>query len=248
MVASDYSPGKISFDDNVQIVGDFTPRRNYPQPKQLWGQEQASNERSETNTAEPAQDQPSAESESQSSPAPEQQKQSTAAAQPEEEPQPAPAPAPEPQYLDVAFNAGIVKSATAEVFSANDGKSPVIEKLSSGTPIRIEKSKSGWTEIRAPGGFTVWVYGKYVSGEGKNAVIKGKGVRARPLPSTEKPSVVVGSFKNGDSVELLKVEGKWKQVRAPEHLTAWVKSKNITKLKKPTQDWMDRWVALGGSS
>ncbi|MFT7531184.1 MAG: TPR repeat protein/SH3-like domain-containing protein [Gammaproteobacteria bacterium] len=156
-----------------------------------------------------------------------------------------PEPAAEPKYLDVDFTAGIIKVDSSEVYATNNPKSPVIEKLGSGTPVRIEKQKSGWSEVRMPGGFRVWVYGTYVSGEGKNATINGAGVRARPLPSTAEESVVVGAFKKDDKVELLKTEGKWKQVRSPEHLTAWIKSKQITKLKKPTQAWMDRWTELG---
>ena len=40
--ASQQTQRKISFDDNVQMIeSDFFPRRNYPQPKQLYGQDYA---------------------------------------------------------------------------------------------------------------------------------------------------------------------------------------------------------------
>ena len=170
----------------------------------------------------------------------------TAAASPEPEAEPQPEPVPvADQELDVDFVAGIIKKDPTEVFAKNEQNAPVIEKLGSGTPVKLEGEKQGWTKVVVSGGLRVWVYGKYVVEAGDGHKINGKGVRARPLPSTAKESVVVGSFKHNDSVELLKTEGKWKQVRAPEHMTGWIKSTNVTRLKKPTQAWMDRWTQLG---
>lgn len=154
--------------------------------------------------------------------------------------------APE-RTIDVNFTAAFVQAAEAPVYAVNSDNAPVIDKLSQGTPVKVVETRGGWTQVEAASGFKLWVFGRYVSGDGANARIDGSGVRARSLPSTGDNSVSPGQFKDKDAVTLLKTEGDWKYVQAPPHLHAWVRSRDIRVLDKATESWADRWTQDGGT-
>ena len=124
---------------------------------------------------------------------------------------------------------------------------PVIDNLAEGTPVKIVETRGDWAKVEAAGGFKLWVFGRFVSGTGTDARISGTGVRARSLPSTAENSASPGQFKDNDRVTLIRTEGDWKYVQAPNHLHAWVRSANLTPLDKATRAWADRWTEAGGS-
>ena len=142
---------------------------------------------------------------------------------------------------DANFVAGIVKLADAPVYADKNNTSPVIEKLADGTAVKVLTQTDSWSKVSAAKGFRVWIYGKYVTGEGTDAKVAGKGVRVRPLPSTADNSPPLGTLENDTKVTLLKSEGKWKFIQAPSSLGAWIKTKHLAIQEQPTVAWMKRW-------
>ena len=142
---------------------------------------------------------------------------------------------------NAGFTAAIVKSENSPVYADKSKSTPVIEKLASGTPVKVLARGDTWTKIQTATGFRVWVYGKYILGEGTKAKISGKGVRVRPLPSTAENSPPLGTLDNDSSVTLLKTEGKWKFIQAPASMGAWVLTKDLAIQENPTVAWMSRW-------
>ncbi|GJL82718.1 MAG: hypothetical protein DHS20C01_23520 [marine bacterium B5-7] len=149
--------------------------------------------------------------------------------------------------IDADLTAGFVKVESAEVRADATPNAPVLEQLPRGAPVKVIESRQGWSHVEAPGGFKMWVFGKYVTGDGDQGRINGEAVRSRSLPSTSDKSISLGSFKKGDAVRVLKTEGSWKQVQGPAHLSAWIKSSNISVLKAPTESWAKRWKQDGGT-
>ncbi len=145
------------------------------------------------------------------------------------------------KIIKADFTAALVIADVAPIYASNKNSAPVIEKLKQETPAKVVKRTNGWVKIQIASGFKMWAYGSYIKGKGDKARVSGKGVRARPLPSTAKESAPLGNFKNNDAVKLIKTEGKWKLVQAPSHLGAWIKSADLKILENPTTGWMDRW-------
>ncbi len=159
-----------------------------------------------------------------------------------------PTPAPTaPATVDIDVTAATAMADDTEVFAANASGAPVIEKLAKDTPLVVKAREGDWIRVEVARGFRVWVFGSFVKGEGYNARIDGKGVRARPLPSTADQSTPIGSFNDGDRVRVIRSEGKWKYVQGPAHLGAWVRSSSLRVLDKPTQTWVDSWRNAGGT-
>jgi SH3-like domain-containing protein len=142
---------------------------------------------------------------------------------------------------NAGFTAAIVKSANSPVYADKSKSTPVIEKLASGAPVKVLVRGDTWTKIQIATGFRVWVYGKYIRGEGQNAQVSGQGVRVRPLPSTAENSPPLGILDNKTAVTLLKTEGKWKFIQAPSSMGAWVLTKDLAIQENPTVAWMNRW-------
>lgn len=159
----------------------------------------------------------------------------------------APAEAPDEPTIDADFVAGFISNDEASVYALNRATAPVIDKLASGTPVKVIEAGGGWTRIEAADGFKLWVYGTYVSGSEGEARISGQGVRARSLPSTTEQSISPGRFRDNDPVKVLRNEGDWTYVQAPAHLHAWIRSDDVSVLQSPTQSWADQWRQRGGS-
>ncbi len=104
---------------------------------------------------------------------------------------------------------------------------PPVGELAPGSPVRLVLRHQDWAYIQVPGGLEMWVYGRYVTGDSGMGTVNNPNVRARPLPSTASNSYPLGTFNNGEQVEVLAVEGDWKRVRGPERLGAWVKAGDI---------------------
>ncbi len=104
---------------------------------------------------------------------------------------------------------------------------PTLGELAPGSAIRVLLRHQDWLYVQVPGGFEMWVYGRYVTGESGSGIVNNPNVRARPLPSTASDSYPLGTFNNGESVEVVAVQGDWKRVRGPQRLGAWVKARDV---------------------
>ncbi len=121
-----------------------------------------------------------------------------------------------------------VGPAGAKVYPFSRESLPTIIELPPDSPIRLVFRQGDWVYVQVPGGLEVWVYGRYVDSDSGAGTINAADVRARPLPSTARRSYPLGTFSQGDSVEVLEVQGEWKKVRAPEKLGAWMKLRDIS--------------------
>ncbi len=104
---------------------------------------------------------------------------------------------------------------------------PTLGELAPGSPIRVVLRHQDWLYVQVPGGFEMWVYGRYVTGESGPGTVNNPDVRARPRPSTASDSYPLGTFNQGESVEVVAVQGDWKRVRGPQRLGAWVKARDV---------------------
>jgi uncharacterized protein YgiM (DUF1202 family) len=115
----------------------------------------------------------------------------------------------------------------AKIYPFHRETLPEIGELLPNTTVRLVLRQADWVYVQVPGGLEVWVYGRYVDGDSGQGTVNAADVRARPVPSTARNSYPLGTFNKGESVEVLEVQGKWKKVRAPERLGAWVKEADV---------------------
>ncbi len=115
----------------------------------------------------------------------------------------------------------------AKVYPFHRETLPEIGELLPNTTVRLVLRQGDWAYVQVPGGLEVWVYGRYVDGDSGQGTVNAADVRARPVPSTARNSYPLGTFNKGEAVEVLEVQGKWKKVRAPERLGAWVKAADV---------------------
>jgi len=134
----------------------------------------------------------------------------------------------------------------AVVRSFHHDDMPILVELEAGTPVRVVATREPWARIQAPGGFAVWVWADYVDAEGQDGVLNARHVRARPLPSTGADAYPVGQFLEGDRVTILQEQDGWFEVRAPENLGAWVRSRELNNLEEVPADWNTQWATLVG--
>jgi hypothetical protein len=98
-----------------------------------------------------------------------------------------------------------------------------------------------WSEVRVPGGLEVWVHGDYVTWKDGLVFPKTSRLRARPLPSTSGNSHPVGKLSTEWGMTVLDQEEAWLKVLAPEELSAWVLTEQITIDAKLPIGWNASW-------
>ena len=90
-------------------------------------------------------------------------------------------------------------------------------------------------------GVKVWIYGRYVPGQGSTGIVSGDNVRLRSAPSTGPDSVVVGKLMNGARVRILDVDNNWKLISPPMGFGVWVPSLRLRLLKNIKHTWSTAW-------
>ena len=143
-------------------------------------------------------------------------------------------------YIDASYTSASVGASGAAARLGNRN-SPAQFKLAATTPVKIVKTSGEWSEVRVSGGIKVWVFGRYVSGQGDSARITGVGVRARSRPSSAADSIVVGRYTKGERVRISGVSGNWKKVSAPKTARVWIRTRQLDIHPGVTQRWLVRW-------
>jgi SH3-like domain-containing protein len=141
------------------------------------------------------------------------------------------------------FRPAFIRSASAEVFGANQADAALLKLLLRDTPIKIIGQNQRWAHVQIPEPLNVWVYGRYVNQQGDAARIRGSQVRARAMPSTAASSAVLGVFDDNTPVTVISKEGDWLRVSVRDAVAAWMKLEQLQILDHVTKNWRERWNA-----
>jgi SH3-like domain-containing protein len=129
--------------------------------------------------------------------------------------------------------------------SAPDGTGIEFTTLPAGIPVEIVGSGDNWSKITLPGGLKTWIFEDFLELSGGAGVIKGDGVRVRPLPSTNNSiSPPIGAYRDGDRVTLIEKKGQWYQIRAPQYIGGWTTTKNIESYQDTKQNREELWKRM----
>ena len=139
------------------------------------------------------------------------------------------------------FRAAYVVEGGALMYGVRSQASPSIGALNAGEPAKVITSSDGWSKVNVTRGVRVWIYGRYVSGQGPTGIVSGDNVRVRSAPSTGPDSVVVGKLMNGARVRILEVSNNWKMISPPVGFGVWVPSLRLRLLQNINDIWATRW-------
>ncbi len=140
-----------------------------------------------------------------------------------------------------AFRAAYVVEGGALMYGVRSQASPSIGALNAGEPAKVITSSDGWSKVNVTRGVRVWIYGRYVSGQGPTGIVSGDNVRLRSAPSTGPDSVVVGKLMNGARVRILEVSNNWKMISPPVSFGVWVPSLRLRLLQNVNDTWSTTW-------
>ena len=146
----------------------------------------------------------------------------------------------------IKFLAARVKKGGARVHAAPITSASLLGNLSEQTPLKVLEIRNDLARVTIPSGINVWVSDSYVrENAGGQTIIKGKGVRARWLPSIE--SHIVGIFEPQEQVRVLGEKDNWKQVVLPPSIPAWIPLQQIEILEELSLAWYNDWKAYTGA-
>lgn len=133
------------------------------------------------------------------------------------------------------------------LYAFYDKKSAQVLELEQGMPVQVVTEYTPWTKVRVPGGLNVWVHKDFVAWEGGVGKITSSRVRIRPLPSTDASSTPLGHFQKDDEVLLLSQKDDWFEVRAPETVSAWLLTKQLSMPQRDAASWKRIWAEHKGA-
>lgn len=127
-----------------------------------------------------------------------------------------------------------------QVRNFQDMQGLAFHMLESGELMRVHKRSSGkvlFLEVSLPGGFPVWVFGKYLQDTGAQGVMRvsGRYVNMRPRPDSSAASLPLRErLMTGNTVAfisrrdpVLPLAQDWVQVWSPESARAWVRASDV---------------------
>ena len=123
-------------------------------------------------------------------------------------------------------------AAGARARNVYDKQGLVVLEVPAGGLLAVHGERSGWYEVEAPGGFSVWVWGQYLGATADSNVLQvtGANVNMRPLPSNDVSSLPLGQvLEKGDRVRLIgrkdaskPMSDDWVNVWSRAGVRAWV--------------------------
>ena len=140
-----------------------------------------------------------------------------------------------------AFRAAYVAEGGALMYGVRSQSSPPIGTLNAGDPVKVINSSDGWSKVNVAKGVKVWIYGRYVYGQGSTGIVSGNNVRLRSTPSTGPNSVVVGKLMKGAKVRILEVNDNWKMISPTVGFGVWVPSLRLRLLQNINHTWSNTW-------
>jgi TPR repeat protein len=116
---------------------------------------------------------------------------------------------------------------SASLYDRPDGT--VFREIPPGTPLEVKSRDGDWAWITLPEGLRTWVYARFIDVNGDSGVIHATAVRVRPKPSTDNAaSPPLGTYPTGAKVRVLRQDGEWVEIRAPESIGAWLRAEDMT--------------------
>jgi len=112
-----------------------------------------------------------------------------------------------------------------------------ILRMPRGGLVRVRSEVSGWLSVEAPGGFPVWIFGRYLTPTTEPDVLEvtGNAVNLRPRPKSDVNSFPLPQrLHAGDRVRVIEVEDPnlplaetWVRAWSPEGVRAYVRSRDV---------------------
>jgi hypothetical protein len=120
------------------------------------------------------------------------------------------------------------------LLNLRDSAGQPLWRVPAGGLLAVYKESAGWLGVDVPGGFPVWVYGRYLRPSGLPGVLEvtGSAINMRPLPSRDEDSFNIRTkLMAGDRVTQIGVDDpskplaeSWVQIISPEGAYGWVRS------------------------
>ena len=141
----------------------------------------------------------------------------------------------------------------ARVRNLADDKGIVVAELSEGDLVCVHaEHEAGWLLVEVPGGYAVWVYGRYLqpTGEGDLYEVTSNAVNIRPRPSSEVTNFPLPQrLHAGDRVRLIgqadeekPLAETWARVWSPPGVRAWLRG-STTEPLEGSEDGPALWAA-----
>ncbi len=152
---------------------------------------------------------------------------------------------------------GRIAGSAVTILNLSDEKGKEIARPPTGQLVAVFKeAPSGWLEVEVPGGFAVWVYGRYLlpTAEAGLYEVTGNAVNLRPGPSSDLSNDVTNfplpqRLQVGDKLRVIELQDPakplsdtWVRVWSPPGVRGCVKSSLVEGLS-PAEDGASLWSA-----
>ncbi|MBM3986740.1 MAG: hypothetical protein FJ294_02130 [Planctomycetes bacterium] len=148
-------------------------------------------------------------------------------------------------------------SGGAKVRNIYDAQGVAIADVEAGTVLAVHGERAGWLEVESPAGFSVWVYGEYLTPTTESGVlsVSGNDVRMRPLPSSGAESLPLRQLlQKGQRLRMLgrkdlakPLAEDWVNVGSPVGSRGWVATTQ-TEALPADQDGATLWGTAVGEA
>jgi len=155
---------------------------------------------------------------------------------------PAAVPAASPVSVDEPLRYGRISGDGTKVYNLKDEKGKVVAEPAAKQIVAVYKEDpTGWLEVEIPGGFAVWVFGRFLKETGEPGLyeVTGNAVNLRPAPSSDVTNFPLPQrLQAGDRVrgiELLDADKPlaetWVRIWSPPGVRACVRSSAVAELE-----------------
>jgi hypothetical protein len=149
-----------------------------------------------------------------------------------------------------------VSAAGARVLNLNDANAAEVHRPSKGSLLAVYRETDAWLEVEAPGGFAVWVFGRFLGETAEPDVyrVNGDGVNLRPQPSRGVTNFPLGQqLYTGDQVRVIEradptlpLKEDWVRIWSPPGVRGWIARDAVSDLA-PGEEGAALWkTALAG--
>ncbi len=138
------------------------------------------------------------------------------------------------------FKSARVVGAGTAVYSSPAEDGMLLGGLSDHMAVKVLEVRDQWVRVGIPPVIHVWVFSDYVvENEEGGLYIRGNGVRARWLPSTN--SRIIGVFSSGEPVSVLATQRNWTKVNLPSSISTWIPATQLNIFETITPEWQHEW-------